>query len=208
MSGAPASAKPVLVILAAGASRRLGTCKALCELAPGVTPLSHLLAAGRAFDNVAPVVVTGADHVSIAATLADGPGSSAARIIENADWAAGRSGSVRAAARALAGRDLCLAPVDVPLVPPEVFEALVEAWLAAASPARGWLGPRHGEHYGHPLIVGRELAGELEKMSPDRPLRDLRAQADPLLSVDVDSPEILTDLDTPDDLFEIRKRLG
>ena len=39
------------------------------------------------------------------------------------------------------------------------------------------------------------------------PLRNLRALADPLLEVSVDSPEILDDLDTPEDLARLRARL-
>jgi CTP:molybdopterin cytidylyltransferase MocA len=191
--------KPALVILAAGASRRLGEPKALVDIG-GRTPLEHLLAAGAILDEAPALVVTGADHARIEAALPSGV--EAAR---NESWAEGRTGGVLLASRLRAGRDLCLAPVDVPLVPREVFESLARAWLAAGSPPRGWLAPRvrAGKEFrhGHPVIAGRALLCELEL---DAPLRDLRVRASPLLDVEVVSERILDDLDTPADLARLR----
>jgi len=193
-------AKPALVILAAGASARLGRCKALVELG-GRTPLERLLAAGAVLDDVAATVVTGADHAAIAA--ASPPG---VRVLHNPDWSAGRTGGVLLAARALSGRDLCLAPVDVPLVPASVFQALLAEWSAAGAPALGWLAPRCGARHGHPVIAGRELLLELAGGDPAAPLRELRARANPLWSLEVPGPEVLADLDRPADLRELERR--
>ena len=125
---------PALVLLAAGASRRLGTCKALVELRddPPATPLALLLAAGRCLDAAPPLIVTGADHEAIAAAAP--PGCELAR---NDDWAAGRTGGVLLARARRPGLDLCLAPVDVPLVGAAVFERLARAWAEAGAPPRG-----------------------------------------------------------------------
>ncbi len=86
--------KPALVVLAAGASRRLGTCKALVDLG-GRAPLERLCAAGACLDAAPPLVVAGADLALLAAALPAG-----AELVHNPDWAAGRSGSVAVAARA------------------------------------------------------------------------------------------------------------
>ena len=118
--------KPLLVILAAGASERLGQCKALVDLG-GQTPLERLARAGSACDGG--LVVTGADHIAIAPRIPTG-----LTVVENRDWRAGRTGSVAAAAREAPGRDLLVTPVDTPLVPKEVFEALLLAWSRAGSP--------------------------------------------------------------------------
>lgn len=198
---------PALVVLAAGASERLGTCKALVDLG-GRSPLERLLAAGASLEGAVPVVVAGAHAARIAAAAPAG-----CEVLANPDWSAGRSGGVRLAAAARPGRDLCLAPVDVPLVPAEVFAALAEAWERAGAPARGWLAPRWvppgggaGRH-GHPVVVGRALLADLKDFPPSSSLRVLRGRAEPLLAVDVLHREVLDDLDTPADLEALRARL-
>jgi molybdenum cofactor cytidylyltransferase len=198
--------KPALVILAAGESARLGRCKALVLL-PSQNPLELLAEAGAGLDEVAPLVVTGADHERIAAALPRG-----LEILFNPDWRSGRSSGVALAAKARAGFDLCLAPVDVPLVPREVFEALLAAWLEADAPPRGWLAPRlrgrarEERSLGHPVLAGRQLLADLAGLGPSVPLTQLRNRAVPLFSVDVDREEILDDLDTPEDLERILAR--
>ncbi len=200
---------PALVILAAGASRRLGQCKALVPLAFG-TPLSLLARAGACLEPNRPLVVTGAHDGLIRERAPQG-----VDVCYNPDWRRGKLTSVVLAARERPRQDLILAPVDVPLVPREVFEALLRAWNEAGSPARGWLAPRYAPPegvprrarsgaFGHPVLAGRELLGEFGELAPEASLRDLRALADPLLAVGVDRPEILDDLDTPEDLERLR----
>ncbi len=197
------SAAPSLVVLAAGASRRLGLPKALAPL-PGGTPLARLVAAGRDLTPGAPppLVVTGAHHAELLAAAPEG-----VEIVRNPRWELGRTGGVRLARGRRAGQDLCLAPVDVPLVPREVFLLLAQAWERAGAPERGWLAPRHGPSHGHPVVVGRGLLGELELLGDGTPLRRLRERAEPLLALEVPYPEVLDDLDTPADLARLVARL-
>jgi CTP:molybdopterin cytidylyltransferase MocA len=196
-------------VLAAGEGARLGTCKALARLRAEEpsTPLGLLLEAGALLDSSPPLVVSGCEHEAL---LAAAP--PAAEVLRNARWSEGRTGSVRLAALARPGQDLCLAPVDVPLVERAVFSALLRAWSSAGSPPRGWLAPfvraEGRQRFGHPVLVGRELARELEHFFPDRPLRELRERADPLLAVEVDSRSILDDLDRPGDLERLRAELA
>jgi CTP:molybdopterin cytidylyltransferase MocA len=120
------------------------------------------------------------------------------------------------AGRHRTGLDLCIAPVDVPLVPASVFETLLRAWTEAGSPARGWLAPawpppspgpdRLPTRFGHPVVVGRDLLRDLGALGPDVPLRTLREAADPLFSAMVDTPAILDDLDSPEDFSRLRAR--
>jgi len=193
--------KPTLVLLAAGLSRRLGESKALVDLA-GATPLRRLWRAAHASCDAEALVVVATETVGprLAANLPPG-----ARVVLNPDPARGRTGSVQLAAHAANGRDLLLAPVDVPLVPASVFAALLRAWDEAGEPARGWLAPRTSDgRHGHPVLLGRGLAEDLSSCAPDEPLWRLRARATPMWSALVDSPRIHDDLDSPRDLEELR----
>ncbi len=209
-----------LVILAAGASRRLGECKALADLG-GRCGLERLLAAGTLAFGPAPVVITGAHDEPIRAWLRDaGARGAAARdsqVLFNPDWERGRLGGVAQAARAFPGESFCIAPVDVPLVDSETFDALSAEWAARKDPPGGWLAPRFeppdtAPRFGHPIVVGRALLESLSSSPsawpPETPLRALRAHADPLWSIAVDDPAIVDDLDTPADLATIRKRIA
>jgi CTP:molybdopterin cytidylyltransferase MocA len=199
---------PALVLLAAGDSERLGQPKALVRLrasAPG-SPLELLLSAGAALGDPRPLVIVGPAAAAIEAVLPEG-----VEVLVNHEWRAGRTGSVRVAVEARPGRALCLAPVDVPLVPDGVFARLAEEWRRLGAPAHGWLAPfvLHGgtRRHGHPVVVGHALASELKGFPPDRPLHELRARARPLAAVQVTSAAILDDLDTPADLERLTRRL-
>ena len=204
--------RPALVILAAGASSRLGRCKALVPLpSPDGgerTPIELLASAGAAFDGDVPLVVAGADHAAIAASEA--VRRAGAEVALNERWSSGRTGGVLLAASRRPALDLCIAPIDVPLVPRSVFDALLSAWIAADRPPDGWLAPWYRRspkavpEFGHPIVLGRKLLQALAGEDPGTPLRSLRTRAKPVFGVEVASPEILDDLDTEDDL----ERLG
>ncbi len=201
--------KPAVVILAAGASARLGECKALASLG-GKSALEHLIEQSSMAGAKEILVVSGAHHELIEGELRRIPCGSSARLVLNPRWAEGRSGSVAAAVAQLEGRDLLLAPIDVPLVGAAVFRILFEAWSAAGSPPGGWLAPalEPGPRHGHPVVLGAELAAEAAKLNPGCPLRELRQRARPLWGVSVLDPAILDDLDCPEDLARLRFRMA
>ena len=188
-----------LVLLAAGASRRLGRPKALAPIGSRAA-IDHLLAAGAALGDPRPLVITGAHHAALAAHLA----GRELEVLANPNWAEGRTGSLSLAASARAGDDLCIAPVDHPLVSGETFALLGRSWRERGHPATGWLAPRLGGRYGHPVLIGRDLASRLGSMDPDQPLRDLRPSAIPLWAVPVRDRGVLLGLDTPSDLEALR----
>lgn len=206
-----------VVLLAAGASSRLGECKALVAL-EGAPPIARLIAATHAAGPSVVVVVGGAHADALEAWLASQhwrPGAAVRgaaadahpRLVRHAGWAAGRLGSLAAATRELPGHDLLVAPVDVPLVSAGTVAALAAAFREAGEPPRGWFAPAYGGRHGHPLVLGRELAARCLELPPDTPLSALRASASPLGSVPVGDEAILDDLDTPADLARLRERL-
>lgn len=193
-------AVPRVVLLAAGASERLGEPKALVDLG-GESAIQRLL---ESCGDPYPLLVVGAHAALIKEAVGD-----RAEVIDHPDWASGRTGSVACAVSHLGDSAILLSPLDCPLVPRTVFDALQSAWQGAGAPASGWLAPLHtksGRH-GHPVLFGGALASLVLQMDPASPLRELRALADPLLEVSVDSAEILDDLDTPEDLSLMRERL-
>jgi len=191
---------PRVVILAAGASERLGEPKALVDLG-GRTALAHLL---DACGDPSPLVVAGAHSAEIALAL-----GSRGELLQHPSWAEGRTGSVARAVAHLDRRDILLAPVDSPLVPAAVFDALRGAWAEAGAPSRGWLSPMDtasGKH-GHPVLFGHELADQILSFDASEPLRSLRSLAEPLLELALSSPEVLDNLDTQAALALMRERL-
>jgi len=162
------------------------------------------------------LVVTGAHHGEIALALAEelGASRSADVLRPNPAWAAGRTGGVVLAARCAQGRDLCVLPVDHPRVGAARLRELFHAWSSAGSPERGWLAPGfrpvgasedEPPRPGHPIVLGRALVTALEAFPPDRPLRDLRAGADPVWMTPTDDIAVVENLDHPEDLEEIRR---
>jgi CTP:molybdopterin cytidylyltransferase MocA len=203
----PDSGPPQLVILAAGASSRLGTPKALVAL-PAGSPLERLIHAWP-LGMPAPLVVTGAHHGEIAAAL-QSP-SRPVEILHNTHWARGRTGGLQAAIRQHPNRDFVVAPVDCPRIPEPVFRALIEAWNTALSPQWGWCAPfiksaeGRKKRFGHPILIGRGLLQKALEAGPDEPLKKLRDHAQPCFGVEVSHPGILEDLDTLEDLERLRR---
>ncbi len=195
-----------VVILAAGASTRLGEPKALARI--GARSVLESLHDGALAlrESERPVIITGAHHESILAHVL--ALDLAVDVVRNEAWEGGRTGSVAVAATARPGLDLVIAPVDVPLVPGRVFVALQDTWENAGEPAAGWLAPWIAPRlFGHPVLLGRELARQARALPPDTPLRRLRETASPLLAVEVEDPQILDDLDSPGDLARLRRRV-
>ncbi len=188
------------IVLAAGASRRLGEPKALADLG-GRSALERLLDVLTAVDR-RPLVVVGAHANEICARV-----NASCEWVHNEAWAEGRTTSLAAALLHAPDRDALVAPVDVPLVTAETVAGLVRAWREAGEPECGWLAPRLGPtgRYGHPVLIGRKL---LARLDPRKDLRTLRAEARPLLEWISSDPAILDDLDTPQDLARLRERLA
>lgn len=211
---------PRIVILSAGASSRLGQPKALATLG-GRAVLDWMLSAARqALPNGGPaLLITGAHHPEISAYLEQGAAQHASplapEVVRSVRWRDGRTAGVQVAATMNPGVDLMIWPADVPLVAGSSLGALLQEWDRMGQPARGWLAPTLKEaldtgskaRFGHPVILGAELASEVHGLAPDAPLRALRAKASPLASLVVDDAAIVDDLDTPLDLERLRRRI-
>ena len=189
-TGESGLARPfAVVVLAAGASTRLGRPKQL-ESLDGRPLLRHVVDAAALARPDQLVVVLGHHGAAIAAALADAPGE----IVHNPDARAGQSTSLAAglaAVRADIERVVILLG-DQPHVDPGVIVRVAEG----EGPARR---ARYRDRPGHPVALDRELFGRLELVSGDEGARSLlRELSDQVREVHVDADAPL-DLDTEED---------
>ena len=143
------------VILSGGASRRMGSPKALLPYRGG-TFLEHLL---KVTDHPRigwRRVVLGAD----ARAIAEGVELRADEVVINDNWEAGQLSSIQAGVRSLPERTdgmlLCL--IDHPLISCELVGALVERFYASG---KAIVLPVYNGRRGHPVIFAVRLYEEL-----------------------------------------------
>jgi CTP:molybdopterin cytidylyltransferase MocA len=179
----------VAVVLAAGASSRLGRVKALLAFGER-TALELVLDALRGAGVDAGVIVTGEADAELRAAVRAAPFVWA----RNPSPEAGRLGSLQAGLDSAAAGAVLLWPVDRPLASPETVRALLEA--AGKFPDRIVV-PESGGRRGHPLVLPCSLRPALRSASPDASLRDvLRTSGIARHVVTLDDPGIHFDLDT------------
>lgn len=176
------------VVLAAGASSRMGRPKALLEF-DGVPTIERVCAAlvEGGCDRV--IAVLGADADTIEAAVPSGVEG-----VHHKTWKNGRMSSVKAGLEVLLRADAVLiAPVDRPLFTPDDVRALAASDKPLAVPAyRG--------DTGHPLLVRRDLFDEIMDLADDEPLNQVvYRDAGRVDEVPTDNPGVLVNLDTPED---------
>lgn len=194
-----AEADHAAILLAAGASRRLGQPKALLRCT-GETLLRRQARLLLATSPRELCVVLGADAEALRGELDGLP----LRMVRAADWAQGMGASLRAGLAALqpdAARVL-LCNVDQPRLQATHLVALLDA--AAAAPG-GCAATRLGEHAASPAVVAMSLLTQHPVAAEDRGLRALlRALPAEQLAL-IEAPELGFDLDTPEDLALARR---
>jgi len=192
------SAAPALgaVVLAAGASRRLGRPKQLIEI-DGEPLVRRVVRAALDAKPRDLLVVLGHTDPGIAAALADLP----VRTLSIDDADTGVAATLRAGIAAL--DPVCAAAMivltDQPALSAAHLHALASAWRAAPERA---VASAYAHVIGVPAIVPRAWFDDVAQLSGDVGARALlRARRD-AVSV-VEAPELAADIDTPDDLRHI-----
>ena len=187
------------IVLAAGASTRMGQVKAALPLGQmGETVLSRVVR--TLFEGGVPelVVVAGA-HID-AVRVAMPRDESRARVVEHAGWQRGQLSSL------VAGLDAIDAPlveaalvtlVDVPLVRSSTVAAVIDAWRRTRAPI---VRPADGERHGHPVIFDRSVFADLRSADPNTGAKAVFAlHRDRIVNVEVDDEGAFQDIDTPED---------
>jgi molybdenum cofactor cytidylyltransferase len=194
----PASAPPFrfgAIVLAAGASTRMGTPKQMLPL-HGQPLVKH--ATETALQSAAwpVIVVLGANTEIIRPTLARLP----VLIAENPAWAEGMAASIRAGMTVLQqfSRSLdavVIALCDQPAFTPEVIEQLVSA---QRRDRRSIVAARYNNRNGAPALFLREHFAALAALTGEEGARHL-LNGNPPGVTSVDLPQLSLDLDTPED---------
>ncbi|HEX6164316.1 MAG TPA: nucleotidyltransferase family protein [Vicinamibacterales bacterium] len=196
------------IVLAAGASTRMGQAKAALPIGQtGETVVARvvrtLLAGG--VPNVS--VVAGAHIDAVRAAM---PSHEArARVIEHPGWQQGQLSSL------LAGLDAIDDPlleaalvtlVDVPLVKSSTVAEVIAAWRRTRAPI---VRPANGSRHGHPVMFDRSIFGDLRSADPNIGAKAVFAiHRDRILNVEVDDPGAFEDIDTPDDYGKVLRATG
>ena len=187
------------VVLAAGASTRMGTQKLLLEL--GGEPIVRRTVRqviGAGFDDV--LVVLGLEHERTLAAL-DGL---ACRHTINAQFASGMGTSFRAAVGALGASDAAMfALADQPFVTSIEYQRLLDAYRDRRP---GIVSVRYGDVTAPPHLFDREFFPELSVLEHGaRPV--LQRHLDRTIVLQL-PPDLLLDIDTPEDYERARLRLS
>jgi molybdenum cofactor cytidylyltransferase len=195
------------IVLAAGASTRMGRAKAALPLGTtGETILSRVVRTMLEGGVPSVTVVAGA-HID--AVLAAMPvREPRARVIEHHGWEQGQLSSLLAGLAAIDTPLLeaaLVTLVDVPLVRPATVAAVIEAWRRTRAPIVRPLDPATslsagGERHGHPVIFDRSIFEDLRSADPAIGAKAVfAAHRSRILNVEVEDPGAFEDIDTPGD---------
>jgi molybdenum cofactor cytidylyltransferase len=196
------------LVLAAGASRRMGEAtNKLCLEVDGKAlvagPVDAMLDAG--IDTV--FVVTGYQRSDVRSAL----GGRAIIFLDHPGWGSGMGSSIAAGLRGIlthcdpSGVLICVG--DLAGLRGEWLQALCNAFAETLS-AGGLCVPTYEGRFGHPVLFGRRYFDELLQLDGEAGGRSiLRANDSLIRRVPIDSDAILRDLDTPRD-FESRTSKG
>lgn len=188
------------VVLAAGASSRMGRPKALLPTGvPGETFLSRVVGTLQAagLDDLV-VVVAGDPPPELARAFDALPGF--VRPVVNLDPSRGQLSSLLAGL-AVVDRPgvtgMLVTLVDVPLVTAATVEALLAAYRTSRAPV---VRPARAGRHGHPVIFDRTVFDELRGADPAAGAKAVvRARLGQVLEVAVEDSGAFLDVDTPDD---------
>ena len=191
------------IVLAAGASTRMGQAKASLPLGQmGETVLSRVV--GTLVKGGVPeiVVVAGAHIDAVRAAMPRQ--ETRARVIENMRWQRGQLSSL------VTGLDAIDTPlieaalvmlVDVPLVHASTVAAVIEAWRRTRAPI---VRPAEGERHGHPVIFDRSVFADLRSADLNTGAKAVFAlHRDRIVNVEVNDSGAFEDIDTPEDYERI-----
>ncbi|MCD6074576.1 MAG: 4-diphosphocytidyl-2C-methyl-D-erythritol kinase, partial [Rhodospirillales bacterium] len=198
----PQGPRIAALILAAGASSRMGSNKLIEDVAG--TPMVARVAQAIAASKAKPIIIVTGNQPDKVQRAVNGI---AASFVHNADFALGLSTSLKAGIAALPkdidGALVCLG--DMPFVSPSTIDKLIAAFNPLEG--RAIVVPMHEGKRGNPVLWGAQYFDEMKSLGGDQGARKLLdLHADDIVEVPIDDASVLFDVDTPDKLAEARTR--
>lgn len=193
------------IVLAAGRSRRMGRPKAFLEV-EGETFLERAVSALRGGGCAGVIVVAGPETDPQQAAIARAAREFGATVAINGRSESEQLDSVRAALRVadLGIAAAVVSPVDVPNTRTATVEAVIRRFRASGSPV---VVPTFAGARGHPILVSRALFPEIQDRDLPEGIRSLmRGHAARVEEVSVDDPDVLLDVDTPEEYRALLER--
>lgn len=181
------------IVLAAGASTRMKTQKMLLPF-QGKTIIETVVDnAMQVTDNV--VVVLGSHKEEISAKLEE----KNIKITVNENYLQGMLSSVICGFRALPENTnaALIFLGDQPQVPHQAAALVIENWEKSG---KGIVIPAYQGKRGHPVLIETRFSNDIENLNTEKGLRQLiEIRKNDILEVDCQYPEILRDIDTPEE---------
>ncbi len=187
------------LVLAAGASSRMGGQNKLLRIVDGLPLVRHAVDAALASRCAQVLVVTGCEAESVESTL----DRDRVSVVRNPDYASGMSMSLRCGLGALPADTAAVLVLLADM--PRVSAAHIDRIVGAFDPGRpGILVPTCQGRRGNPVLWPRRFFAELCGIVGDTGARGLlETHAAEVQPIPIDSDAILADVDTPADLADL-----
>ncbi len=188
------------IILAAGESKRMGRPKLLLPFGEK-TVIETVIENSLRSKAEEILVVLGSDAEKTTEKIKDYP----VRISVNSRFREGMLSSIQCGFEALPEKARASLVIlgDQPSVPHSVIDGLVDAHEQTG---KGIVLPVYGRKRGHPILVDMRYRDEVRRLSPDIGLRALiHSHAEDIREIEVNTPSILSDIDTAEDYSEQMK---
>jgi molybdenum cofactor cytidylyltransferase len=203
------------IVLAAGASSRMGQVKAALPLGQTGETLIARVVRTLLDGGVPDVTVVAGAHIdavlrampAFAEATAGKPGAPRVRVIEHVGWQQGQLSSLQAGLAAIDDPLLeaaLVTLVDVPLVRPSTVGALIAEWRRTQAAI---VRPADGDRHGHPVIFGRSVFADLRAADLSAGAKSIFAKHE-VVNVPVNDPGAFIDLDTPGDYETYTRQTG
>lgn len=190
------------IILAAGASSRMGTPKALLDYR-GETFVGRLVRVLGT--SCKPVIVVLGYHANAIRQQVPAP----AQVVINPDPSRGQLSSLQAGLAALPAEadGFAFIPVDSPAVQEDTVAQLTRAF-ERRKPSTLFVIPRQSGKRGHPVIAARSIAAEILALPASAEAREVvHAHVERTEYVDVGDSGIFTDVDDPAAYQRLKERV-
>jgi molybdenum cofactor cytidylyltransferase len=189
------------IVLAAGASSRMGTPKQTLPVR-GKPMLEDVLEVLRRTKVDQVLVVLGANDAEVRSKVE----FKDEVIVHNQDYAKGLSSSIRLGLSAMGPTTdaVFMVLADQPFLAPGTVDRMIETYLASGAPI---VVPVYRGRRGNPVLFGRRLFPEIMKVQGDSGARSVvEGNEDLVLEVPVDDEGVVADVDTSSDYERAARR--